>query len=173
MLHIIQRVTLIGLLIAFLSTTPTVNAQGIKGLTGSWIGTSVSTTVPLTPLKTLMTFTSEGTVVESRRLYLANSPLGPLLATPGHGTWEKTDAREYAITIILIYQGAATHPTSPGEVLAQEKVRLKLTISQDGTKLSGTLLVEIRDVNDNIVFVGPGTFEATRIKVEPLTAPAL
>ena len=172
MLHIMQRVALTGLLIAFLSTTSIVNAQGIKGLIGSWIGTALSTTVPLPPLKTLMTFTSEGTVVESRRIYLANSPLGPVLATAGHGVWEETDASEYAITIILIYQGAANHPTSPGEVLAQEKVRLKLTISQDGTRLSGTLLVEIRDFNDNIVFVGPGTFEATRIKVEPLTVPA-
>jgi len=166
-----QRVALTGLLIAFLSTTPTVKAQGVKDLTGSWIGTAVSTTVPLPPLKTLMTFTSEGTVIESRRLYLANSPLGPLLATPGHGAWEKTGAKEYAITIILIYEGAANHPTSPGEVLGQEKVRMKLTLSQDGTRLAGSLLVEIRDVNDNIVFVGPGTFEATRIKVEPLTAP--
>src|SRR6188472_4459008 len=69
MLHIMQRVALTGLLIAFLSTTSIVNAQGIKGLTGSWIGTALSTTVPLPPLKTLMTFTSEGTVVESRRIY--------------------------------------------------------------------------------------------------------
>ena len=72
----------------------------------------------------------------------------------------------------ILQQSLENHPTSAGEVLAQEKVRMKLTISQDGTRLSGTLLVEIRDFNDNIVFVGPGTFEATRIKVEPLTVPA-
>lgn len=173
MLHIMPRVALTGLLIAFLSSLFAVHAQGIKGLPGSWIGTAVSTTVQLPPLKTLMTFTSEGTVIESRRLYLANSPLGPLLATPGHGAWEKTGANEYAITIVLLYQGAANHPTSPGEVLGQEKVRMKLTISKDGSRLSGSILVEIRDVNDKIVFVGPGTLEATRIKVEPLTEPAL
>jgi hypothetical protein len=144
------------------------HAEDEEKVVGSWVGTAISTTVPLPPLKTLMTFTREGAVLEARRLYVANSPLGPLLATPAHGEWIRTGNREFAATILLIYQGAENHPTSPGEVLAQEKVRFKLTLDRGGNQLSGVLLVEIRDVQDNLVFAGPGTYEGTRIEVEPL-----
>ena len=166
--HIIQRALYTGLLIAFFAIKSPVYAGDKEDLVGSWIGTAVSTTTPLPPLKDLITFTPEGTVVEARRLYVANSPLGPLLATPGHGEWKETGKREFAATLLLIYQGAEDHPTSPGEVLAQEKVRFKLTLDYAGNHLSGTLLVEVRDINDNLVFIGPGTYTANRIEVEPL-----
>ncbi|MFZ1803925.1 MAG: hypothetical protein WAU05_08370, partial [Nitrospira sp.] len=55
--------------------------------TGSWKGVLRSTTEQRPPLTTLLTFSADGNLVESRRLYLPESPLGPLLATPGHGEW--------------------------------------------------------------------------------------
>ncbi len=163
-----QRVLQAVLVIALLALIAQADAEDATDLVGSWLGTAVSTTAPLPPLKTLLTFTADGTVVEARRLYVASSPLGPLLATPGHGAWEHTGHRAFAATILLIYEGAANHPTSPGEVLAYEKVRFTLTLDPGGEALSGSLLVEVRDVNNQVVFLGPGTFEATRIQVEPL-----
>jgi hypothetical protein len=137
-------------------------------LTGSWLGTATATSVPLPPLKTLITFTSDGNVIEGHRLFLSESPLGPLLATPGHGSWEKTGASEFAATLMIIYEGAETHPTASGQVLAIEKVRFNLRLGPDRDELSGTLVDEIRDTSGALIFEGPGTFEATRIAVEPL-----
>jgi len=138
------------------------------GLIGSWVGIATATTVPLPPLKNLMTFGPDGIVIDSRRLYLPNSPMGPLLATPAHGAWQQIREREFAATIVLIYEGATDHPTSAGEVLAMEKVRFTLKLDETGDQLAGAILVTVSNLNGDIVFEGPGTYEATRIEVESL-----
>jgi hypothetical protein len=135
--------------------------------TGSWLGIAKSTTVPLPPLQVLLTFSDDGTLIESRRLFLPASPLGPLIATPGHGEWRKTGPREFAATIVLLYEGAADHPTSAGAVVGKEKVRYKFQIADNG-KIQGNILVEVVDINGNAVFLGEGTIEASRIRVETL-----
>jgi hypothetical protein len=137
-------------------------------LAGSWFGTATATSVPLPPLRDLITFTSDGNVIEAHRQFLAESPLGPLLATPGHGSWVKTGTNEFAATLLIIYEGAEGHPTASGQVLATEKVRFKLRLGPERGELSGTLVDEIRDTSGALIFEGPGTFEATRIAVEPL-----
>jgi hypothetical protein len=48
-----------------------------------------------------------------------------------------------------------------------EKARFKLRINGHGNQLSGTLLDELRDPEGNVIFLGPGTFTASRIQVEP------
>lgn len=68
----------------------------------------------------------------------------------------------------LIGEGAPNHPTTPGEVIALEKVRMKVRLEHHGNQLSGTLLDEILDMRGNVIFLAPGTYEATRISVEPL-----
>jgi hypothetical protein len=128
------------------------------------IATATATGVPLPPLRTLLTFHREGTVVESRRLYLPVSPLGPLLATPGHGEWVRTANGEFAATTLLFYQGAPGAPTADGT----EKVRFQLILSPDGKRFAGNVLVEIRDSAGAVVFSGPGVIEGSRIAVEPL-----
>jgi hypothetical protein len=115
-----------------------------------------------------MTFTREGTVVESRRLYLPASPLGPVLATPGHGEWTRTENGQFAVTSYLFYQAAPNVATADGSVIGIEKVRLKLTLHPDGRRFTGTVVVEIRDANGSVLFSGPGVIEGTRIAVEPL-----
>jgi hypothetical protein len=143
-------------------------AESGPGLTGSWLGRIVPTSVPIPPTTDLITFMRDGTVIESQRPYLADTPWGPLLRTSAHGEWERIGNRDFAVTVMLIYQGAPDHPTTPGEVLAIEKARMKLTLDQHGNHFSGTLLDEIRDVSGNVIFLGVGTYEATRIAVEPL-----
>ena len=136
--------------------------------TGSWEGVARFTTEQRPPLTTLLTFTADGNLVESRRLYLPESPLGPLVATPGHGEWRRSKSGGFDATIILLYQGAPEHPTSPGMTIGREKVRYKFQFINGGGKLQGTILVEVQDAAGNVVFSGPGTIEATRIKPEPL-----
>jgi hypothetical protein len=72
------------------------------------------------------------------------------------------------VTLIVLYEGARDHLASRGEVLAIEKVRMKLTLDRHGNRLSGALLDENRDLNGAVLFLGPGTYEAVRIAVEPL-----
>ena len=52
--------------------------------------------------------------------------------------------------------------------IGREKVRYKFQFINGGGKLQGTILVEVQDAAGNVVFSGPGTIEATRIKPEPL-----
>jgi hypothetical protein len=137
-------------------------AETDRRISGSWFGVATPMTAPLPPVKDLITFSGDGTVVETQRLYLRNTPLGPLMRTPGHGAWEQVGDREFALTLIIIYQGAPDHPTTPGEVVALETVHLRLTLV-DSNKLSGTIEDEIDDLSGHPVFVGPGTYEATRV----------
>ena len=139
-----------------------------RSLVGSWFAEAVPTTVPRPPVKDLITFTRDGTVVESQRLYLKDTPWGPLLRTPGAGEWRRTGDRTFAVTLLVIYQGVPDHPTIPGEVFAIEEVRMRLTRAPDGDRLAGTLFDGIRDTSGAIIFAGPGTYKASRIRVEPL-----
>lgn len=136
--------------------------------TGSWKGVLRSTTEQRPPLTTLLTFTADGNLVESRRLYLPESPLGPLLATPGHGEWRRSKNGGFDATIIVLYQGASEHPTSPGVVIGREKVRYKLQLVNGGQQLQGTIVIDVQDAEGNVVSSDPGTIEATRIRPEPL-----
>ncbi len=136
--------------------------------TGAWKGVVRSTTEQRPPLTTLLTFTADGNLVESRRLYLPESPLGPLLATPGHGEWRRSKNGGFDATIVVLYQGASEHPTSPGVVIGREKVRYKLQLVNGGQQLQGTILIDVQDAEGNVVSSDPGTIEATRIRPEPL-----
>jgi hypothetical protein len=136
--------------------------------TGAWKGVVRSTTEQRPPLTTLLTFTADGNLVESRRLYLPESPLGPLLATPGHGEWRRSKSGGFDAMIVVLYQGAPEHPTSPGIVIGREKVRYKLQLVNGAQQLQGTILIEVQDAEGNVVFSDPGTIEATRIRPEPL-----
>lgn len=141
--------------LAVFSGLPTF-AHEDRAPTGSWEGVARSTTVSLPPLTTLLTFTADGNLVESRRLYLPESPLGPLVATPGHGEWRRSKNGGFDATIVLLYQGASEHPTSPGIMIGREKVRYKFQFVNGGEKLHGTILVEMQDAAGNVVFSGSG-----------------
>ena len=165
--HVKRMVCAIGLLMVGLVGVPAL-AHEDRTPTGSWEGVAQSTTIPLSPLTTLLTFGADGNLVESRRLYLPQSPLGPVLATSGHGEWRRSKDDRFEATIVLLYQGASDHPTSPGVVIGRERVRYRFQLIRGGEQLQGTILVEIHDAAGNIVFSGPGTIEATRIRPQPL-----
>ncbi|HRI38817.1 MAG TPA: hypothetical protein PLO50_09690 [Nitrospira sp.] len=165
--HVKRMVCAIGLLMVGLVGVPAF-AHEDRTPTGSWEGVAQSTTIPLSPSTTLLTFGADGNLVESRRLYLPQSPLGPVIATSGHGEWRRSKNDSFEATIVLLYQGASDHPTLPGVVIGREQVRYQFQLIRGGAQLQGTILVEIQDAAGNIVFSGPGTIEATRIRPQPL-----
>ena len=166
--RISRRLLQTAVAIAALAIALSAQAESGPGLTGSWLGRIVPTSVPIPPTPDLITFMRDGTVVESQRAYLPDTPWGPLLRTSAHGVWERTGDGDFAVTVMVIYQGGPDHPTTPGEILAIEKARMKLRLDERGAHFSGTLLDELRDVSGNVIFQGVGTYEGTRIAVEPL-----
>jgi len=140
--HVRRMVCVIGLVLAGLVGVPAF-AHEDRTPTGSWEGVARLTTTELPPVTALLTFGVGGNFIESRRLYLSQSPLGPVLATLGHGEWRRSKGGGFDATIVLLYQGAPHHPDSPGVVLGREKVRYQFQLIHGGEHLQGTISVEI------------------------------
>ncbi len=133
-------------------------------LEGSWKAVVTATDPPLLPpLKVLLTFTRDGGVVETRRLYNPESPFGPLLFTPGHGAWERTADDQFAATVVDFFQAAPNNPAADGTVLGEEEVRYRVTLDPAGENLNGQLIGEIKDSEGNVVFTFSANVRATRI----------
>jgi hypothetical protein len=134
---------------------------------GSWVGTVTATNPPLGSFADLITFVDEGGVIESRRLYVPNTPLGSLLETPGHGEWKKVGRREYQVNFIFLLQGAPDNPNARGLPLGTDNISIRVRRNDQGTQLSGTFRSDIKDPNGNVVFTITGTYSATRIEATP------
>ena len=98
----------------------------------------------LPPLKVLLTFTRDGGVVETRRLYNPESPFGPLVFTD-------------------FFQAAPNNAAADGTVLGEEEVRYRITLDPSGENLDGQLVGEIKDSEGNLVFTFSANVRATRI----------
>jgi len=143
-------------------------AAGDQGLAGSWQGTVTATDPPLGSFTSLFTFTPDGSVVEARRLYLPDSPFGPLLETPGHGSWERVGPRTYAISFRFLLQGAPDNAAFRGQDLGTDNVRWQPTLDRSTARLSGPFQSDVKDPGGAVVFTARGTVTAMRIAVERL-----
>ena len=126
---------------------------------GSWTAAVTAASgsgVP--PFTDLITFTSDGTVIESRRLFVPASPFGPLLETPGHGAWEKVDDGEFDVHFVFLIQGAVS-----GLDIGTDNIHLRLRVDSTGKTLSGTFDSTIKDTSGNPIFTATGTYQATLI----------
>jgi hypothetical protein len=136
-------------------------------LVSSWAGTVKATNPPgLEPFTSLITFSPGGGVVESRRLYVPNSPFGPLLETPGHGAWTRIAGRELEIQFLFLLQGAPNNPTTAGAALGTDNIRMRVRLSPSGDVLEGTFVSRIKDLSGAVVFTASGTYRAQRIVIE-------
>jgi hypothetical protein len=133
-------------------------AGGDQGAVGSWFGTVTATDPPLGKFNELLSLHEGGVVTESRRYYVPVTPIGPLLETTGHGQWVRTGNRAYEAFFRFLLQQA---PPSAGEPVGTDNIRLKLELQ--GDVLTGTFESNIKDTNDNVIFVVKGTYSATRI----------
>jgi hypothetical protein len=128
-------------------------------LVGSWKAAVTATSPPgLAPFTDLITFTSDGTVIESRRLLAEPTPFGTLLETTGHGAWHQTDAGRFDVHFVFLLQNATT-----GADVGTDNIRLSLTLDSTGSILSGTFESTVEDPSGNPLFTASGTYAASRI----------
>jgi hypothetical protein len=112
----------------------------------------------LAPFTSLITFTSDGSVIESRRSLATPTPFGPLLETAGHGAWNRTDEREFDVHFVFLLQNATT-----GADVGTDNVQLHLTLDSTGSNLTGTFQSTVKDTSGNPLFAASGTYVAAPI----------
>jgi len=137
-------------------------ADGSQEIVGSWSATVTVTMPPLGSFASLLSFHADGTLVESRRLFLADSPFGPVLETGGHGAWERTGPGRYDAFFRFLLQQA---PPSAGVPVGMDDVALQLETNASGV-LGGTFLSTITDTEGHAVFTAGGTVAAERIEAQ-------
>jgi len=165
------RITLCMLALVFLSLSLFVVAPAFAEpdspkIEGSWAGTVTATDPPLGSFADLITLMPKGGVIESRRLYVPETPMGPLLETPGHGEWKKTGDREFQINFVFLLQGAPDNPNARGAEIGTDNVSLKVQINEDGTTLNGSFKSDVKTPDGHILLTTIGTYTATRIQAE-------
>ena len=153
----------VAIALVVLMVTPQLAAEESQTkIEGSWIGTVTATNPPGLPsMRSLLSFTSEGIVLESRRLFVGLSPFGPLMETTGHGEWIRTGKREFTVKFIFLTQQG---PGSAGDSIGTDNITMRLVLDESGETYSGTFVSEIRDNADNVMFVANGLVEGKRIR---------
>ena len=135
---------------------------GPKGIEGSWIGTVTPINPPGIPgMRSLISFTRDGIAIESRRLYVGESPFGPLMETTAHGAWASTGKNEFTVRFTFLTQRG---PISDGGSIGTDNITMQLTLDESGNTLTGTFVSEVRDNDENVLFVANGTVHSTRIQ---------
>ena len=146
-----------------LGAAPAAQAHGGgDDIVGSWTGTVTATDPPLGTFGNLISFHEGGVVNESRRYYVPETPLGPLLETTGHGAWKRTGSRSYEAFFRFLLQQA---PPSAGAPIGTDNIRLKVRLERGGDRFTGTFESNIRDNAGVVVFTARGTISGERIEV--------
>ena len=134
-----------------------------QAIVGSWNITVTSETFPV-PFRGMVSFSEGGAVVASAQgdILLQAPPGVPPIATAAHGAWLRTSNREYLFTFRQIFYNL------DGSYAGGAKIRNAATLDAFSNNMSGQLIVNYYDANDEVVFTGSGTFTGTRIVAEPL-----
>jgi len=132
-------------------------------IVGSWYLTVTSDTFPV-PFRGMVTLSEGGGVVASAQgdVLLQPPPGVPPVATAAHGAWSRTANRELLFTFRQIFYNA------DGSYAGGAKIRNAATLDVFASSMSGQLIVQYYDSNDQLVFTGTGTFTGTRIVAESL-----
>jgi hypothetical protein len=133
-------------------------AAQAKELAGTWV---VHVNQPgFPPSDRLFTFNSDGGLITNDDLQVG--PMGVEHFTIAQGNWIRTGNRRFAATI------GGQRYNLQGSLLGTFKVRMNLELNERTSQWSGRFRIEIALTNGSVVFISDGTFEATRLKVEPL-----
>ncbi len=144
------------------ATADPARADGTQDIVGSWSATVTATDPPLGSFASLLSFHSDGTLTESRRLFLADSPFGPLLETGGHGAWKRSGLGRYDAFFRFLLQQA---PPSAGVPVGMDDVTLQLEVAPR-MGIRGTFSSTIKDTEGQAVFTAIGTVVGERIEVK-------
>ncbi len=149
-----------------ITNTPQTNPTPVSNsdtIAGTWRVTVTSDTWP-EPFRALLTFDGDGSVIGSAQgdVLLAPPPGIAPVATAAHGAWERTGNRNFLFTFRQIFYN------SDGSFAGGAKIRNAAVMSKSGNEMSGQLVVDYYDINDNVVYTGTGTFTGQRMTAEPL-----
>ena len=159
-----------GLALCFSLLPATVFGQSDEGsrhhlIVGSWKINFVSPTNPpqFQPIPGVITFTSDGTVVESDGGEVAPTVIPGVptqYGTAGHGVWKRREDGEVVLKLIEIFVFGNNTLSATGTL----KFRLKLDEDDDAFFGSGTF--EFVDPNGNVLASGSENLEGKRITIE-------
>ena len=125
--------------------------HGANAIVGTWEAT-VSRGTVLPPLKSLQTFTSDHTLLESGS--------DSMFRSPGYGVWEYVGDRTFATTGVF-------HRFSPtGVYLGTQKINGTRKVSRDGESYTAVAVFQLLDLDGNVIGGGQATGTATRMHVE-------
>jgi hypothetical protein len=158
-LSLVCSAAIAAIMLAF-TPTAAFSQSNAAHLAGSWKAVVTPTNPPglLQPFDDLITFTSDGSVIECRRLFVPATPFGPLLETAGHGAWVRVSEREFDIHFVFLLQNATS-----GEDFGTDNIHLRVRLESSGAVLSGTFDSTIKDTSGNPLFTASGTYLASPI----------
>jgi hypothetical protein len=129
-----------------------------KTLAGTWVVTVNQPGFPQP--QRLFTFSADGGLVTNDDLQV-----GPDFVehfTIGQGNWIRTGVNTVATTVV------GQRYNLQGSFLGWYKVRMNLELNPINPEWTGTFRIDITLPNGQVIFTSGGTFEATRLEVEPL-----
>ena len=129
-----------------------------KALAGTWVVTINQPGFPQPQRH--FTFNSDGGMVINDDLQV-----GPFFVehfTIGQGNWIRTGVNTVAATL------AGHRYNLEGSFLGSYKVRMNLELNPITPEWSGTFRIDITLPSGQVIFTSGGTYEATRLEVEPL-----
>ena len=129
-------------------------------IVGTWLETVTFSGGGAPPLKSLGTYTEDGSVVVADQGN--DTTVLPFVFSPGHGSWVHLEGRTFAWTVIELITDLT------GNLIGTLKVRGEYTVNESGNEYTGQFRAELFDPLGNLFDSVDGTNEGQRIQVEPL-----
>ena len=168
-----KRLT-IALAVAVLAATgftAGVSADGREadGLTGTWRVTitlkDCVTGTPRPPFRSLLTFGSDGTLVETTN----NPAFRPGQRGPGHGAWDRVGGRTFSAAseaFIMFSSDPSPAPPSPGFTKGLQRISQTITLTHDSPNaFSSVASVQFFDDAGTLLNEGCATAVGSRFGV--------
>jgi hypothetical protein len=138
-----------------------------NAIVGSWrVQVDVTNPPGMPSFPVLITFHSDGTVIESRLGFIPQGPAGPIVEGAGHGAWQRL-GNQIAASFQMLLQGAPGNTILNGAFWATEKINCRPVLGPDSNSFKANWNGTLVDPSGNVILQGAGTMSAVRIQVEP------
>lgn len=145
------------------TTPPPANHPAI----GSWLVTFTFEGQPEAELTNLITFTADGNVLAANAGKLPGLPPGAgLTFTEAHGAWAATGEQTADATLVFLTLDQI------GGIASVNTIPTNVEVDQSGDMYTGLAALSMANTGGGSMGGERGTFQATRIKAEPLGAEA-
>jgi hypothetical protein len=134
------------------------------GMVGSWrVTVNVTDPQGFPSFPVLMTFHADGTVLQTRPLYI---PAFGVVETTHFGAWKRINDTQIAATTFSLAQGAPGNTVLNGAFFGTEQVNFQPIIAPDGNSFSAQWTSTVFDPNGNPIIKGSGNLSGVRVQVE-------